>query len=279
MKSICIKMTNSNVIEYLLEKLSSSELENVYFSCKKFKIYTNIIVHFKGKNEKSFIKNISQILADLVLELYEQKLIKMLIKNEYFYFDHFEQCKIAENTYDDLYDLEETIHTPELRFKILTNCFYEYLNSNHSIVLKGFINFRIKKYLEILLEQIDKSVNKYIIEREYVEFIALLKTYVNSEPSSIDVVHLLYNNFKPTLLDKNHNVIKIDDDTLNSKYLSDISFSSNDYALNTLLNLVPKKIYIHLLDGESDEFINTIKLIFEDRVEFSSDYNKQIKET
>ena len=128
MKSICIKMTNSNVIEYLLEKLSSSELENVYFSCKKFKIYTNIIVHFKGKNEKSFIKNISQILADLVLELYEQKLIKMLIKNEYFYFDHFEQCKIAENTYDDLYDLEETIHTPELRFKILTNCFYEYLN-------------------------------------------------------------------------------------------------------------------------------------------------------
>ena len=61
--------------------------------------------------------------------------------------------------------------------------------------------------------------------------------------------------------------------------MSDISFSSNDYALNTLLNLVPKKIYIHLLDGESDEFINTIKLIFEDRVEFSSDYNKQIKET
>ena len=41
----------------------------------------------------------------------------------------------------------------------------------------------------------------------------------------------------------------------NAKYLSDISFSSNDIALNSLLNLLPKKIYIHLVDNKIDEFI------------------------
>ena len=73
------------------------------------------------------------------------------------------------------------------------------------------------------------------------------------------------------MLDENKNIIKIEDDLLNSKYLSDITFSSNDYTLNTLLNLVPKKIHIHLVDENIDEFINTIKLIFEERVDFCND--------
>ena len=51
----------------------------------------------------------------------------------------------------------------------------------------------------------------------------------------------------------------------NAKFLSDIIFSENDYALNTLLTLLPQRIEIHLLDSE-DEFIKTVKLIFEDRV-------------
>ena len=65
--------------------------------------------------------------------------------------------------------------------------------------------------------------------------------------------------------------IKIDENILSRKYLSDISFSSNDYILNTLLNLIPKKIYIHTMNDTTDEFINTIKLIFEDRVSLCND--------
>ena len=268
MKSICIKVTNQDVIDYLLEKLTNSELQEVYFSCKKFKIYNNIIIHYKGNYEKYFLKIISQILSDLILDLFEESLIKKIIRIEYFYFDKFEQKQIFDNTFDDLNDAEEAVYNKHMRFKILCNCFYIYIETNKSLNLKGFITFRIKKYLQTLLEQIDKSVNKYIIEREYIEFISLLKMYVNSEPSSIDIVYLIYNNNKPTLMDKNKNLIEISDNILNNKYLSDISFSSNDYALNALLNLVPQKIYIYTIDSNCDEFINTIKLIFENRVEF-----------
>lgn len=38
MKSICIKLTNETTAKYLLEQLDNFELENIYFSCKKFKI-------------------------------------------------------------------------------------------------------------------------------------------------------------------------------------------------------------------------------------------------
>ena len=80
------------------------------------------------------------------------------------------------------------------------------------------------------------------------------------------MVSLYYNSSKPTLFDENNNVIDVNDDAFNMKYLSDISFSSNDYILNALLTLIPQKIIVHLSDNNIDEFINTLSLIFENRL-------------
>ena len=121
--------------------------------------------------------------------------------------------------------------------------------------------------------QIDSAVNQYLIEKEYNEFVSLLKLYINTEPCQIDYVHLIYKDNSPILLDQSKNIIKADSNILNAKYLSDISFSNSDIALNTLLNIVPKKIYIHLIDKEADEFITTLKLIFENRVIICTDCN------
>ena len=86
------------------------------------------------------------------------------------------------------------------------------------------------------------------------------------------MLHLIYNHGESILLDEEKNVVSVSDNIYNAKYLSDISFSSNDYALNTLLTLLPKKIEIHLIDKE-DEFINTLKLIFEDKISICKECN------
>lgn len=271
MKSICIKMTNQNITKHLLEQLNEFKLDDVYFSCKKFKIYYNIIIHFKGKNENLFFEETSKILATFIIDLFEEKIIQNLIKSEYFYFDTNEQKQIANITFEDLYNNEESVYSFDKRYNLIYNSCLEYLLSNNSLVLKGFITFRLKNYLETILEQIDKSVNKFIVQKEYTEFISLLRMYVNSEETNCSLIHLIYRNYKPILLDENKNLIKIDDNISNLKYLSDISFSTNDFALNTLLNIIPKKIYIHLIDSNKDEFINTIKLIFENRAIFCTD--------
>ncbi len=217
------------------------------------------------------MQELSSILSCLIIDLFEETIINKLIWSEYFYFDQLERKEIADITIDDLFDDEEALYSKPETFELLFNDFYEYLLSNHSIVLKGFITFRIKNYLEILSEQIDKSVNKFLVQREYTEFIALLKLYVNTEPSLADVVHLVYYDSKPILLDSNKKIIHTDENLFNAKYLSDISFSSSDYALNTLLSIIPKKIYIHLIDNTIDDFITTLKLVFENRVVYCTD--------
>lgn len=88
--------------------------------------------------------------------------------------------------------------------------------------------------------------------------------------SKTDVLHLIYMNGESILLDKDKNIVQEDTNINNAKYLSDITFSSNDMALNTLLSMLPKRIEIHVIDKE-DEFINTLKLIFENRIEICSE--------
>lgn len=271
MKSICIKLISKKTTKYLLNELNTIKINDIYFSCKKFKLYYNIIIHYKGKNVVLFYKKISKIISNFIIYNFEEKIIKSLIKLDYFYFDEIEQHRILNTTLQDLYNSDEAIYSPNERKKSIYNKVYSYISSNRSIILKGFINFRLKEYFDFLLEQVDKSVNKYIVEKEYSEFISILRLYINSESSNCNIIHLVYRNSKSILLDENKSIINVEKDLLNKKYLSDISFSSNDYALNTLLNLIPQKIIVHLIDKDIDEFINTIKLIFEDKVSICSD--------
>ena len=124
----------------------------------------------------------------------------------------------------------------------------------------------------MLEDLVDFSVNEYIIEREYLEFVSLLRLYINSQPTLTDIIHMVCINYDIILLDENLNMIDIKRNSLNAKYLSDITFSSNDFALNALLSLLPKKINIHLIT-KKDEFIDTLCLIFENRVYMCTDCN------
>ena len=143
------------------------------------------------------------------------------------------------------------------------------------MILDGFVSFRLENYLYTLEEIVDYNVNEYVIEKEYTEFINLLKMYVDSKPPESSTIYLVYCNGESVLLNKNKDLIDLNENITNAKYLSDISFSSNDYALNALLSLLPAKIEIHLV-GDEDEFINTLKLVFRNRVSIC--YNTTLNE-
>ncbi len=270
MNSLCIKTNNTEILNYLLERIKGIDFENITYSQNKFKIYENVIIHYLGKNSSEFYEFLCNLLQEVVIEFYEGKLIKQLINYNYFYFDEYEKNKIVENCMG-LKDSEE--------YKILINDkgyiknkIKDYIIENKTIILDGFVYFRLKEYTKCLDNLVDTAVNQFVIEKEYTEFVDLLRIYVESRLPEFSVLHLIYNKGESILLDSQKNVVSVSDNIYNAKYLSDISFSSNDYALNTLLTLLPEKIEIHLID-EEDEFINTIKLIFENRVSICTDCN------
>ena len=271
LKSFCIKTNNNRIIDYLLDELEKVKLNGLYISKLKFKIYNNVIVHYKGKDLDSFYNILSNILSSTIINFYEKDIIRHIINCNYFYFSDIEQRKIFDIACEYLYNmsLEESYMRKD---SIMISCI-EYFANNKFTILDGFVNFRISDYIKIIDYIVDYSVNKFVVDREYTEFIELLKCYIDSKECCSSCVHLIYQNSESVLLDEFKNVIETENSILNSKYLSDISFSSNDYTLNSLLNLLPEKVYIHLVDGIEDEFINTLKLIFDDRVFICNDCN------
>lgn len=271
MKSLCIKTNDSNVISYLLNELKYSKLENVYFSENQFKHYKNIIIHYVGNDFPSFYSKISSILSFLVIDELEEDFLKRILLQNYFYFNSQEREQILSFCFDIFAD--DYINCFDKKFQILYNGFYDFINDNKVLYLDGFIYFRLKEYFSILDDTVNNAVNHFLIEKEYLEFVSLLKLYINSQDSKCELVHLIYSSSESILLDNDKNIIAPDSDIFNAKYLSDISFSSNDFTLNSLLNLVPKKIYIHLIDNTIDEFIQTLELVFENRVNLCTDCN------
>jgi len=271
LKSLCIKTNNNKIVDYLLNNFENIELDKLYVSKLQFKFYNNFIVHYKGKNLNLFYDVFSTILSSAIIKFYEEDIIKHIINTNYFYFTDIEQRKIFDIVKRYLCN-GELAEQYIRKDSIMMSCI-EYFSNNKSAILDGFVNFRLNDYIKILDYIIDISVNKFIIDREYTEFIDLLKCYINSKKSGVSAVHLVYQNQESILIDESKKIIDLDDSILNSKFLSDITFSSNDYTLNTLLTLLPEKIYIHLVDGTQDEFINTLKLVFDDRIYICNDCN------
>lgn len=263
-KSFCVKTNNKAILNYLLNNFKHDVPNNFYLSKNSFRIYDNVIFHYTGNSEELFFSYVADILKQTILKFYEKKIVSNIINFNYFYFSDIEKKKIFDLCIE-LLNEKENIEAVSRTNVIFYLC-KDYIKENKSVVLDGFINFRIREYINILDEIVETGVNSYIIEKEYLEFINLLKIYIDSKTASSQILHLIYFNQESILLDNEKNVIQLNSDISNAKYLSDITFSSNDYCLNTLLNILPKKILIHTLDGKEDEFITTLKSIFGKRV-------------
>lgn len=261
--SFCIKTNNKHIIKYLHFEFENCNLDGLYISMHNFKNYKNIIVHCKNEEKADFCALIAGILTRTINKFYEANLINEIITSNYFYFSDIERKDIFN------YCIEYINSSPqEISYKnnLIFMAVFNYTEKNKYMVLDGFVNFRIKEYIKYLDELVDISVDKFVIDREYNEFIDLLKLYIESRKAESQIIHLIYYKQESMLLDINKKIIDTSSEIFDAKYLSDITFSSNDYALNALLTLLPEKLYVHLIDEECDDFINTLKQIFEDRV-------------
>lgn len=281
MISFCIKTNNQSDILKLTNYISEIQLDNIVFLTKNFSKYTNIIVHYLGNDTEIFYEYFANTLCDFIIDNYESNILNDILVSNFFYFDKAELSEIKRICDSILNNVplnkilpfqqlkSETANDEKIsissRKDLLINNILSYLKSSKSMILNGFLRFRIYDYINFLNDLVDSAVNEFVINKEYSEFIELLKLYIDSKPPRSELIHLIYINEESILLDKNRNIISLSHNNLDIPYLSDISFSSNDYALNSLLSLLPKKLIIHTSDIE-DDFVNTLKLIFNSKV-------------
>lgn len=154
------------------------------------------------------------------------------------------------------------------RRNIIVKSLMEYFESSNTIILDGFINFRLKDYLKDLEEIVEKAVDNFLMEKEYREFIRLLKYFVDIQEPKYENIHIIATNHGTyTLLDDRREEIT---NECIKEYLNEISESEinyDDLLVSSLITLAPKKITIHNISCfKNKELLETIHNIFYNNV-------------
>ncbi|HZK34761.1 MAG TPA: putative sporulation protein YtxC, partial [Bacillota bacterium] len=149
----------------------------------------------------------------------------------------------------------------------------DHLASNNELVLEGFIRFRMKDFICELEDAVDRAVDDLLIEKEYTEFIKLLRYFVEIQEPKVEEVHVLMREDKKyTLLDSNLYIINNDILEDLAKEISDKEISYDDLLISSLITIAPRKITIHQFDKfQNAELLNTINNVFDGRVTMSKD--------
>ncbi|HWI66538.1 MAG TPA: putative sporulation protein YtxC [Symbiobacteriaceae bacterium] len=215
---------------------------------------------------------VASALTDVIVEQWEKELIRRTIKGTYYYFSRDEQDLIARYTGRNLAGSSGPVDNNQLymvnRKAEILHRLRDYLETADELVLEGFVTFRLRDYIEEVEDAVDRAVDDFLMEREYREFVRLLKYFVDVQEPRMDHVHVLIRpggSFK--LVDDQGCAIK-------SEYLEEFvvemvesEVNYEDLLISALITLAPKSVTVHAdTVAERDESIETIKGVFGERV-------------
>lgn len=281
--SIGVNEYTNDSIEYLVCQLNQ-------LGQNKLRVTTTLVESPQGKiitcklNESRIVSALSEnnfnilkqstslILSDYIIRYYEEKLIQRIINANYCYFNQIEKKQISDISASLLSSDNEKSKLSlflSKRKNIISKKLLEYFEENNNeVIIDGFVNFRIKDYIKELEDIVDKAVDAFLMQREYQEFIKLLRYFVDIQEPKFEAVHILtsYDN-KYIILDNLHKEIT---EACIKEFLSDVpggDINYDDLLVSSLITLAPIRIYLHGASHiRNKELVETIKNVFLNRV-------------
>ena len=227
---------------------------------------------YNEKIKRMIYLYISNILYNIVIEKYREKELFNFLTETYFFLKQEEILEVEEMIMKVLRS-EENLKDEKMIFCIskinsiiekIKTC----LEENEEINIKGFITFRMKELREDIEEIIDKVVEEYMVEKEYKEFVKLLKYFVDIQESKIEKINIyIHEGGGYELKDGYGNDIFNEFMKEISECKIDTEAKIEDIIISGLITNAPKQVIIHHKENcLNAEFIETIVNVFGDRV-------------
>jgi len=215
---------------------------------------------------------IANAISNIIIDFWEKKILKKVINGNYYYFGQDERNRILTFACKSL-GVDEEEKTQGCVYKLSRKArvlqkILDYLDSNSKIIIDGFIRFRMKDYVLELEDAVDRAVEEYLMEREYNEFIKLLRYFVEIQEPKVDTVNVLKN------ADNSYKLLDGQGQLINNELLDDLAgeviennINFDDLLISSLITLAPSRIIIHSgATYANSEIIDTINKVFHHRV-------------
>ncbi len=227
---------------------------------------------YNNKIEEIINLYVSNILYRIVIDYYRKREMFEFITDNYFFLKQSEilevenkilkvlNCEAACKDEDSIYCLN--------RINNIIEKIRQCIGEKQEINVDGFITFRLRMLREDIEKIVDKVVEKYMVEKEYEEFVRLLKYFVDIQECKIEKIII-------SIEAGSHYIIKDEyGKDLYKDFLKELTGDENDFDINIedilisgLITSSPKNIIIYgKRNCNNKEFLETIKNVFGDRV-------------
>jgi len=282
--SIGIEERDMDILDALYRKARIGKPDGLDIEEKKAGdlLFLNYISsrEFDNKTEKEIREKLHKYIADnlseIILEDFQSHMVEKIIQDEYFYFEKEERKKILMDAMAIMWGGNPTVRSEVIRSRWKSKVWkrvMEHLEVNDELVLEGFVRFRMKDFIRELEDAVERAVDDLLIEKEYTEFIKLLRYFVEIQEPKVDEVHVLMGDDKKyTLLDSGLQIINNDILEDLAREITDKEISHDDLLISSLITIAPRKITIHQYDKiKNTELLNTINNVFCGKVTMSKE--------
>jgi putative sporulation protein YtxC len=260
----------------------ASDLDYVYqlfstttgLSCHDMEVFIeeNQTLYIKMTNKEDYAIHtyIAPALTAFILKVKEPEFIRHFLATIFFYDDETEQQQIIQMV-DSLVS-EDEVHThPQLRDgyrreEMLHQALTMFLSRHIYFSFEAFLKFRLKEYYSRLLDYIEVAIDEYKLEQDYQDFIESLRKYIASKNrSSINLVHVVYEDGRFLFYDENLDPFTYNVQNLDDEFISIQGFEVDKELIAPLLLICPNHINLYLVDGDQG-IVQTLVNIFQERV-------------
>lgn len=140
------------------------------------------------------------------------------------------------------------------------------LDQNAYLDVEGFLQFRAQEYKSQVNKAVEYVFDEYVMEKEYAEFIFLLKQFVDTQKPRLEWLHVgMTPQGKFHLYDDAG--LKVTHQFLNDYQLDNVhELGYEDLLVSALIAVAPRRITLHIRDEGYRDTLNTIRHVFGDRV-------------
>ncbi len=196
--------------------------------------------------------SVANELSHLIIDEYEKLLVSHLVDENYSYLSSKDRGiikkKVAlalDGKADQASDLQDGVERSRRKSKVWARL-AEYLEKENEIVLEGFITFRLKEYLEDLYDTVEEVAGDYLTEREYREFLKLLKHFMTRQKNKareVNVVRTPGGGY--ALYDDRMKTIEGEVGSFIANPPEEMDLGEDDVIVSAVVTLAPERVVWH----------------------------------
>lgn len=145
-----------------------------------------------------------------------------------------------------------------------------YLRRAEVVLVEGFLRFRCREYVEELEQVVERAVDEFLLDREYRDFVRLLKQFVDVQEPRLGVVHVLMDPAGPfRLVDDSGRPVDV---PAGASPLAPAgpdadAGDADDLLLSTLITVGAQRFVLHARGPLPAETAEMLEQVFAGRVE------------